>query len=361
MLTQTKTLKYHLLFLCNFLVCLAFCQTNRHALLVGVGDYPTESQWAALSSNQDVILLKNTLIRQGFKETAIATLTDKEATKNGILEAIQTALTNKVAAGDLAIFHFSGHGQQVWDQDKDEIDGLDEALVPYDSPKYFEKGINEGAALLRDDELGKALLKVRQKLGASGHLLVLIDACHSGTSTRGRRVARGTDIVMADSLYLQQLEENKADGNSLITETDTDEDTAGLAPMVSLFSSSPHQLSYEYQGGEDDHYGLFSHAFSQAMESLPTDATYLMLLDKIKLEISAVTHQQTPQGEGQLDRLVLKDGIRPSQQYCSVLDVINSNLLVINAGALQGFTKDSKVAFYPMLWTELFQDDAVLR
>ena len=37
----------------------------------------------------------------------------------------------------------------------------------------------------RDDLLGQKLVQLRTKLGEKGNLLVIIDACHSGTMTRG--------------------------------------------------------------------------------------------------------------------------------------------------------------------------------
>lgn len=38
------------------------------------------------------------------------------------------------AAGDSLFFHYSGHGIQIPDANNDEIDGLDEAIVPCDYP-----------------------------------------------------------------------------------------------------------------------------------------------------------------------------------------------------------------------------------
>ena len=105
----------------------------------------------------------------------------------------------KIKAGDQVVFHFSGHGQQVWDDSGDEIDQLDEALVPYDSPKQYKASTNEGQYLLRDDELSILLNKIRNKLGAKGSLLVLMDACHSGTATRARTRARGCLLYTSPS------------------------------------------------------------------------------------------------------------------------------------------------------------------
>ncbi len=88
------------------------------------------------------------------------------------------------------VIHYSGHGQQIFDDNGEEIDGLDEAIVPYDAwVKYTHnyKGENH----IRDDEIGNILANFRNKLGKDGQLLMLLDSCHSGSSTRGGK-ARGS-------------------------------------------------------------------------------------------------------------------------------------------------------------------------
>ena len=331
---------------CIWLAALpALTQESRHALLVAIGNYTDSSGWTRLSSTNDIRLIKKGLMGQGFDIANIATLKDHAATKSGILHSIQQHLAEKVKPGDIAVFHFSGHGQQVWDDNGDEIDGLDEALVPYDSPKDYKEGVYEGEQLLRDDELGKAILGVRRKLGSTGHLIVMIDACHSGTSTRGRRIARGTDVIMASSFYLEQIKSWNTDANSFLEEKIPDEEL--LASMVLLVSSSPNQLSYEYRNGEES-FGLFTHAFSKALSNLSENATYRSLLDQIKLEVSSFTQLQTPQAEGSVDQLVFGEGVRQAPQYFLVTETFTTKMLLINGGELQGLTKGSRVALYPM-------------
>src|SRR6185436_1140739 len=86
---------------------------------------------------------------------------------------------------------------------KDETDGYDEALVPYDAGMRFDPVTNNGSHHLRDDELGDKLRQLRKKIGNTGSLLVLLDACHSGTATRGQAIAitRGTDAKLEPSNY----------------------------------------------------------------------------------------------------------------------------------------------------------------
>ncbi|MDE7089507.1 MAG: caspase family protein, partial [Prevotella sp.] len=87
--------------------------------------------------------------------------------------------------GDLVYIHFSMHGQPVEDLNGDEKDGWDEALIPVDAQMRYSKGIYEGEKHLVDDILEKYFNRIRTKLGPTGQLYVVLDACHSGTASRG--------------------------------------------------------------------------------------------------------------------------------------------------------------------------------
>ncbi|MBK8090133.1 MAG: caspase family protein [Chitinophagaceae bacterium] len=142
----------------------------------------------------------------GIQKENIRIVRDKEATKLGILNAIKQQLIDKAKPGDVCVFHFSGHGEQVFDDNGDEADGYDEALVTYDAPMEYQPGVEKH---LRDDEFGLKLEEIRTKLGADGNLLVIIDACHSGTSTRsGLGNYRGTTKIPTQRLCSQSECEN---------------------------------------------------------------------------------------------------------------------------------------------------------
>jgi hypothetical protein len=164
---------------------------EKKALLVAIGKYPESGGWASINSSNDVKIIKASLLSQGFKEENILTLTEENATKKNILETINTQWYNKLKKSDIAYFQFSGHGQQTADKDGDEIDGYDECIVPFDSPKKYVPGVYEGQNLITDDEIRESFTKIRQKLGPTGHMIVMLDACHSGTGTRGNPLARG--------------------------------------------------------------------------------------------------------------------------------------------------------------------------
>lgn len=322
----------------------ALAKPGKLALIVAVGRYPAASGWEQLSSQNDIRILKNALLKQGFVEGDIAVVKDEAATRQGILDAIQNQLVAKAKPGDIAIFHFSGHGQQAADDNKDEVDGYDEALVPFDSPKHYQSGVYEGENLIRDEELGAALREVRTKIGKDGHLLTLIDACHSGTATRGMAKARGTSERMASPDFQAAHPDRLGDDNAL----ESPDDLERLAPMVALFSASPNQLSYEHVDDSGEGYGILSYTFSKVFGSATGGTSYRSLFDQIRLQISALSPRQTPQVEGHLDGAVLGGQITGSHRYFLPSEWVDGQTPRLNIGTLAGLHDGTLVALYPL-------------
>ena len=155
-------------------------QTKR-ALVIGVGEQADKS-WAKINGDKDVPYVQKMLQNAGYKD--IRTLVNKQATKTGIISTFKK-LTSQCSVGDIVYIHFSGHGQLVTDVNGDEDDGWDEAWIPYDAYLRYDEKRYKGEKHLIDDEINPLLTAIRNKIGDSGKLLVVVDACHSGDSTRG--------------------------------------------------------------------------------------------------------------------------------------------------------------------------------
>ena len=167
-------------------------QTKR-ALLIGVSEYASnnsdnEDVWTNIHGTNDVELLFKTLKKQSFN---IATLCNKEATATKIRKALKKAASS-CNEGDLVYIHFSCHGQPVEDLNGDEPEGWDEALVPIDAKKVYQKGVYEGKNHIIDDELNEYLREIRTKVGKNGFVYVIVDACHACSSYRGDEKERIT-------------------------------------------------------------------------------------------------------------------------------------------------------------------------
>lgn len=230
---------------------------NRHALLIGIGNYPQESGWAVIHGDNDVFIIKQLLLEQGFEEENVSILTNSAATKAGIMSALDE-LRRKSQQGDVVYIHFSGHGQQVTDLDGDESDHYDEAWIPYDARKKFEAGVYEGENHILDDELNLYLNGLRTKVGARGKIVLVSDACHSGSGSRGLsndedEFVRGTNEKF----------EIPGGGSNVIKKE---------APVYWLYvgACKPYQTNYEHKATDGTYYGSLSYVIANGNTNLVT-------------------------------------------------------------------------------------------
>lgn len=167
-----------------FLTCLTLTgqSQTKWALVVGIGPYPQESGWNAIHGDNDIELVCSFLSEIGANHQHIKVLKNEIATKQNIVSAFQW-LSKHVAQNDWVYIHLSGHGQRITDLDGDEDDCWDEAFIPYDAQKKYSS-VYHGENHLIDDELNEWLTDLRNKIGKSGTLCIVLDACHSGDGTR---------------------------------------------------------------------------------------------------------------------------------------------------------------------------------
>ncbi len=168
-------------------------QTKR-ALVIGLGQQQ-DKEWNKINGDKDVVYVKRMLHDAGFRN--IKTLVNQQATKVGIVDAFKN-ITEKCQQGDIVYIHYSGHGQQMRDVHNDEADGLDECWIPFDAYQKSSKTYH-GEKHLTDDEINYHLNRIRDKVGEKGKILVVVDACHCGDSTRGKDndsiVVRGIEDI----------------------------------------------------------------------------------------------------------------------------------------------------------------------
>ena len=150
-------------------------RNRRRALLIGIDKYQNVSRLnGPVNDAKDIeAFIKG---HMGFKKSDVQLLVDGEATKKNIMSTVKKWLVEGTNAGDEVFLFYSGHGFQQPDTDGDEADGLDETLVPVDA-SVDESGKIKG--MITDDELGVLLGRL-----AGRRVHVVVDACHSGTSTR---------------------------------------------------------------------------------------------------------------------------------------------------------------------------------
>lgn len=151
---------------------------RRLALLVGVSRYENPNIPRLDSTRADVRTMADLLTAPGgydFPVENVCVLEDQAATLAGVREAFRRHLLERARPGDVVVFYFSGHGTQVEDMNGDEVDGNDEALIPYD-------GFTSQVSGLRDDLLNTMLGELLKK---TSNVTVILDACTSAGATKG--------------------------------------------------------------------------------------------------------------------------------------------------------------------------------
>ncbi len=146
--------------------------TNRYAILIGISDYQ-DKVWTHINSKKDVDSIEYALLNRGFLEGDIVKLLDSKASKFSVIEALYE-LHVKLRKGDIVYIHFSGHGMQIDDDNGDEDDQYDEALIMFDGKMDGSSGI------IRDDQLATFINGFAETVSASGQVILSIDAAHAG-------------------------------------------------------------------------------------------------------------------------------------------------------------------------------------
>jgi hypothetical protein len=245
----------------------AEAQTKR-ALIVGISDYDNAKEdpnkWSNISGANDVVLLLPLFEQQGYR---VVTLTDAQATYSNITGALKK-VAKESKNGDIVYLHFSMHGQPFEDLNGDETDGWDEALIPVDAQMQYAEGKYEGKKHLIDDELETYINKIRSKIGVSGELFVVLDACHSGTASRGdndhvRGVRDG---------FTRSGKDYTPNRNSETNEYFKISTSKGQSPVTFLEACRSYQQNKEVLDYESKNwYGSLSYYISKAMEGHQID------------------------------------------------------------------------------------------
>ena len=241
---------------------------TKHALIIGISDYGNAKEdpnkWSNISGANDVKLLSPLFKQQGYKVT---TLTDAQATYSGITSALKK-VAKQSQKGDIVYLHFSMHGQPFEDLNGDETDGWDEALIPVDAEMNYQKGVYEGIHHLLDDELEKYISKIRTKIGTTGKLYVVLDACHSGSASRGddehiRGIREG--FTRSGKYYTPDRSKETNDYFKVPT-------TKGQSPVTILEACRSYQLNREVRDADSNvWYGSLSYYIANAMNDYEID------------------------------------------------------------------------------------------
>jgi hypothetical protein len=267
-------------------IFLFFCSTvtaqTRKALLVGINKYEPEKPVKTpcrgegidlYGSINNVEVMKGLLVsRFGFFPEHVHVLTNKTATRQNILLSIEKYLVKDTSPGDVCVFYYSGHGSQVKNSESTEPDKKDETLVPFD---WYR--VNQD---IRDKELKKLYNRVLDK---KAHLTVIVDACHSGSISRGIPV-RLRSLAMPEN-------------TCPVAEPSGKEKEPGERGALILSAAMDFQLAVQ-RPYNNDMYGAFTWALLKVLRSAPNCEPAQNVLFKVRALIQSEGLFQEPNLEG---------------------------------------------------------------
>ncbi|HEY0158224.1 MAG TPA: caspase family protein [Thermoanaerobaculia bacterium] len=323
---------------CTLLLAVSLrAQPVRRALLIGIDDYSAttlprvgpldparERGFPDLkgAANDAGILAALLVLRYGFERKNVVVLTNQQATRTAILQSLERHLVRPARRGDVVFYYFAGHGAQVPNAASDELDRLDESIVPADARR--------GADDIRDKELRPLFNRI---LNAGARLTLVLDHCHSGSSFRGlpngarpRGIGRARAVVDAKR-YGPRPDERGA----LVFAATQDLDPA-----------------WEARGDDGRMHGAFTWAWIRALRDAapgePAQETFLRAQARLRSETPYQAPAMLGPAEARLrpfldTRVARRDG----RAVVAVEKVLDDGHIVLQGGWANGLAANSEL------------------
>ncbi len=260
-----------------------YSSAAQRALLVGVSELVNQPQslWLQAPRN-DVILMRDTLLRQGFAAADINVLADGVAgatlPEAALIHEALARLLKVSQSGDFVMLYFSGHGTRMRDTAKlyQEPDGLAENFLARDT-RGTTSPTGVGAASLgggiRDVEFDGW---VKAFLAKNVFVWSVFDTCSASSMTRGgdrkEPAASANDEVRFRGVSASQLVSSNLPlaKSAPIPQT---KEAVPRARYVAFFASESHQVTPELRlprkGRDARPHGLLTWAVAESFNRRP--------------------------------------------------------------------------------------------
>lgn len=212
------------------------------ALLIGVGEYVlTQNNLPGI--DLDINIMKDVAQLMGFEKGQIKVLLNQEANLDNTKKTMEEWLVRGTTEQDRVLIYYSGHGTQIPDENGDEKDDeLDEALTMHDLKGATINGKKSWAGVLVDDTFHELLGQIKSK-----NVLVLVDACHSGTATKSVKFRDLSNGVSEG--YRKFIYSPGATGSSTKGFTIGSEKTGGAENFVAVSAAGDNESSLASANG----------------------------------------------------------------------------------------------------------------
>ena len=316
---------------------------SRHvALIIGISDYKNfilsgpPGQSDLQGPRNDVELVRAALRSRLFDNPAdILILTDSGASKAGIAEGFHWLIERANDPSDIVVVFYSGHGSNTPDLDGDEArvtpgDRRDEALVPWDADD-----IHDPAQLVVDDQIGHWLDSL-----ATRNVTVIVDACFSGTVTRG-----GEETDSRPRGPLESI------GDTVAVVSNSTGFRTGRGYTLITASSANEVASEKVLGDHGEVYGVLTWFLTQAIRGAGPTARYDELFQAFVPQMKGKSNQ-TPQLEGDRSALLLSEKQDlPARPFVQVSPAGDGRYRV-DEGAIHGVRKAAVYDLFPATETK---------
>jgi Caspase domain len=300
----------------------ASSKAQKLALIVGINDYQAVTKLRGCVSDAKNMQLLLTG-KYEFPKEDVVLLLDKEATHAAIVKAFQEHLIGRADRDAIVVFHFSGHGSQMKDDGNEEVDGMDETIVPVDSR-------TAGVYDITDDEINGLFQELTKK---TKNVTFILDCCHSGGNVKVpelvRRAPPDTRPPPAPAAYARAVANGERGDYVLIAGCKADE--------VSFEFTDP--LSKQPCGA-------LTYFFVQAVKSANAEqSTYRDIMDQVQAQVTRAYPSQHPQIEGaDADNFVFNSKVSVPEPF--VLASPEGDKLRLDAGEAQGIMVGSLFDVY---------------
>ena len=313
----------------------------KHALLIGIGSYapPAGSSlsvpaaghaadsrfvlgtsWPNLRGPLVDVANMQVLLKDKFNFQDIRVLTEQEATRQGILAAMDK-LTADTHIGDFDVIYYAGHGSRRLDTLSSK-NQMDETIVPIDAWK--------GADDIRDKELAVHFNQIVYDKRA--HLTAIFDSCNSGTMARGVTES----VVRALPYDDRDVATEKKKDPTTIVEADLKRiPQDGDAIIVAAAASNESAAEALYS---DDHkwHGAFSRALGQVLRSSTQSLSAVDVVAQVSNMLHADNMFQQPSVEGRMQQSLFGDPVAEHPLHVQVVRAFGATV-TLDMGSAAGF------------------------
>jgi hypothetical protein len=296
------------------LVCVSAAEAKgrKFGLFVGINKYTNGINPLSGCVNDAKNMQTAMVSKYAFNRADTTLLTDAQATRASIIGKIK--MYEKMAgAGDIFVFHYSGHGTLFPDANSEEQDETEMIYVEADGEVLYERGTYDSAIvpidandttsgkpwqnLILDDEL-YAMLAAFTKKGAQ--VVFVSDSCHSGSVARAENSGVQVRAVPLKTVF------GVRKFSDLKLKSPATRQTAGKPPQLNglyLTLTGSQDNEFSLDAGENGvPMGLFTSTLLKTLNK-PTakKLTYAQLINTISPQVSKASLEMQNDQNPQLD------------------------------------------------------------